>query len=118
MTNRRYISTWRIRMDNQVAAKCCGSCEHYEPVGEFCEPQNTDVFATDFYCGGNDYSPRNPIPIISIPGVKELVEAVNNLLKETKVAADMGRECIGNTNANVLIYKAEQVEKLLKKTDE
>ncbi len=64
-------------MNNQVAAPCCGSCEHDKGATQGC---------TRYYCiryPGNDwesqnvqdfYSSRNPIPIIDIPGVKELVE--------------------------------------------
>ncbi len=69
-------------MDNQIAAPCCGSCEHcdYDLCDRtwYCcakELEKQSVTNRDYLCEGNYYLPRNPIPIIDIPGVKELVEA-------------------------------------------
>ena len=69
-------------MNNQVAAECCGSCKYFY----YDQGANSDLChnkkATLMYkmsishrlCAENLYSPRNPIPIIDIPGVKELVK--------------------------------------------
>ncbi len=63
-------------MDNQAAAPCCGSCSLWQYHHEWCSKNNKYVEAHYLYCQGNYYIPRNPIPIIDIPGVKELVEGV------------------------------------------
>ena len=71
---------WSIRMNNQVAAPCCGSCEHCKgsAIGLRCyERTPYEVTGLRNSCmEGRNYSPCNPIFIIDIPGVKELVEGV------------------------------------------
>jgi|GEM_PF-5564438 len=67
-------------MINQVAAPCCGSCEHCKgsAIGLRCyERTPYEVTGLRNSCmEGRNYSPCNPIPIIDIPGVKELKEAL------------------------------------------
>jgi len=59
---------------NEVASPCCGSCEQYGSINEWCSACMTNVIAMDFYCRGKKYEPRNPIPLINVPGVKEMVQ--------------------------------------------
>lgn len=66
---------------NEVASPCCGSCEHYyyDKRMKKYECENIDVPAQNEImpqgiCAGNHYSPRNPILLIHVPGVKEMVE--------------------------------------------
>lgn len=61
---------------NKIASECCGSCEHWDMPKRKCgvDPEIVFVDYDDYSCNREDYSPRNPIPIIDIPGVKELVE--------------------------------------------
>ena len=66
-------------MNNQVAASCCGSCGKagYNSGVLFCGVSHTSRKPWDICPQAiprQDYSPRNPIPIIDIPGVKEMVE--------------------------------------------
>ena len=69
---------------NEVAAECCGSCKYFyydkTTNGNCCHYKRaTLMYMTSFphrLCAANYYKPRNPIPIIDIPGVKELVEGV------------------------------------------
>ena len=65
---------------NEVASPCCGSCKHFyydDNVHDFCchnikaDPYN--VATAESMCT-KAYSPRNPIPLINVPGVKEMVE--------------------------------------------
>ena len=65
-------------MNNQVAAPCCGSCEHWSDAYGLCgQARRLPVRVTrdGYFCKGVNYTPRNPIPIIELPGVKEMVEA-------------------------------------------
>ena len=63
-------------MNNQVAAECCGSCrECTEDL--FCclrLPYEHVRFWQIKCLYGDKYSPTNPISVIDLPGVKELVE--------------------------------------------
>jgi len=73
-------------MNNQVAAPCCGSCDQFrwsDGKGVYIcldpEVEKQDVY---YLVGTHSlpplpdcYIPRNPIPIIELPGVKEMVEA-------------------------------------------
>ncbi len=71
-------------MNNQIAAECCGSCGWYCWNGrllkytchnpEIVKQHKQNTFKPESLCVPNYYSPRNPIPIIDIPGVKKLVE--------------------------------------------
>ena len=69
-------------MNNQVAAPCCGSCKYFyydKTTNDNCCHYRKAIlmYMTSFpyrLCAANYYIPRNPIPIIDIPGVKELVE--------------------------------------------
>jgi len=58
---------------NKVAAPCCGSCKIWNDHYHFCREHSITTEAYYVKCE-EGYSPRNPIPLISIPGVKELVE--------------------------------------------
>jgi len=63
-------------MNNQVAAPCCGSCEHWSDAYGLCgQARRLPVRVTrdGYFCKGVNYTPRNPIPLISVPGVKEMV---------------------------------------------
>jgi len=68
-------------MNNQVAAPCCGSCKHVGMGFSYSNPSavcwaGDKAFAVQLgilRCK-NNYTPRNPISIIDIPGVKELVK--------------------------------------------
>lgn len=62
------------RMNNQVAAPCCGSCLHWDDNHQYCKEHNDYAQGSHLNCEGEDYSPRNPIPIIDLPEVKELIE--------------------------------------------
>ena len=66
-------------MNNQVAAPCCGSCEHCKTCihGVRCYERTPYlIIALGNSClEGRKYKPVNPIPIIELPGVKEMVEA-------------------------------------------
>ncbi len=67
---------------NEVASECCGSCEWYCWNGrllkhnchnpEIVKQQKQNTFKPESLCVPNYYSPRNPIPITDLPGVKEL----------------------------------------------
>ena len=77
-------------MINQVAAPCCGSCEKagYNSGVLFCGVSHTSRKPWDVCPQAKhrqDYSPRNPIPIIDIPGVKELVEGAYRAALEAVV---------------------------------
>ena len=65
-------------MINQVAAPCCGSCEHCKgsAIGLRCyERTPYEVTGLRNSCmEGRNYSPCNPIPITDLPGVKELIK--------------------------------------------
>jgi len=75
------IFSWTRRRQtmNEVASPCCGSCKHFyydDNVHDFCchnikaDPYN--VATAESMCT-KAYSPRNPIPLINVPGVKEMV---------------------------------------------
>ncbi len=67
---------------NKVASPCCGSCRywdyHYKVCSEITKMHGMYVIPisdpAQYTCDGEYYFPRNPIPIVEIPGVKELVE--------------------------------------------
>ncbi len=69
---------------NEAAAECCGSCEYWNGFWRdsfrFCSEHNVYAEANHFNCEGEDYSPRNPIPITDLPVVKELVDVLNELV--------------------------------------
>ena len=75
-------------MTNQIAAPCCGSCEHYcwtTSIKDYSCHAFLNAASMEGCCTGDNYSPRNPTPIIDIPGVKELVEeAYRSGVKESK----------------------------------
>ncbi len=68
---------------NKVAIPCCGSCKYFyynKTVGGNCchSKRAIMLYLTSFperICAANYYKPRNPIPIIDLSGVKELIEA-------------------------------------------
>ncbi len=70
---------------NKVASECCGSCgwycwnsylENYNcHNSEIVKQHKQDDFIPESLCVPNYYSPRLPILITDLPGVKELVEA-------------------------------------------
>ncbi len=64
-------------MNYQVASPCCGSCKNWDMPRRKCGMDATIIFVDydDCSCNRDNYSPRNPIPIVEIPGVKELVKA-------------------------------------------
>ena len=67
-------------MNNQVAAPCCGSCLFAQCCATglrcFKTTSNELVSLGQITClHGEGYKPRVFIPIIDVPGVKELVEA-------------------------------------------
>ena len=75
---------------NEVASECCGSCEWYCWNGDLfkynChnpeivkQHKQNNVKPTSL-CFPDYYSPRNPIPIIDLPEVKKLVDALNELV--------------------------------------
>ena len=57
-------------MDNQVAAECCGSCK-WDSHGRDCPKYNCIRNDGDV----DEYVPNNPIPVIELSGVKELIKA-------------------------------------------
>jgi len=73
-------------MNNQVAAPCCGSCDQFrwsDGKGVYIcldpEVEKQDVY---YLVGTHSlpplpdcYIPRNPIPIIQLPGMKWMIEA-------------------------------------------
>ena len=67
-------------MNNEVASPCCGSCK-YSYLGFerslFCHsPHKGEIpIRLDKLCCDDGYKPLNPIPLINVPGVKEIVEA-------------------------------------------
>ena len=67
-------------MNNQVAAPCCGSCQccSSSSFGHRCyerSPYEIVGLGQTECLPDRKYKPRNPIPIIELPGVRELVEA-------------------------------------------
>ena len=62
-------------MSKWIAAPCCGSCLHWNDNHQYCKEHNEYAQGSHLNCEGEDYSPRNPIPITDLPGVKELIEA-------------------------------------------
>ncbi len=76
---------------NKVASECCGSCEHYKNNSRFpCAKYHNYVRIGELCCYGEHYSPCNPIPIIDLPEVKELIEAAYR--KGFQDGVDCGRE--------------------------
>ena len=83
-------------MNNQVAAPCCGSCEHCKTCihGVRCYERTPYlIIALGNSClEGRKHKPRNPIPIIQLPGVKELIkkleEAEDEVLELQRIALD------------------------------
>ena len=72
-------------MNNQVAAPCCGSCEQFrwsDGKGVYiCLDPEVEKQDVSYLVGTHSlpplpdcYIPRNPIPLLKLPGVKELVE--------------------------------------------
>ncbi len=69
---------------SEVASECCGSCGWYCwnsylskyncHNSEIVKQHKQDDFIPESLCSPNYYSPRNPLPIIDLPGVKELIE--------------------------------------------
>ena len=70
-------------MNNQVAAPCCGSCKFFyydeEAHSDNCHNEKATLMykmsISHRICAGGYYTPRNPIPIIELPGVRELVKS-------------------------------------------
>ncbi len=95
-----------------VASECCGSCGWYcwnsylskynchNP--ELVKQHKQDDFIPESLCVPNYYSPRNPIPIIDLPGVKELVEKQRRhrkwALKEMKEKQALWRNYCGEVS--------------------
>ena len=75
---------------NEVASPCCGSCGWYcwnsylekytchNP--EIVKQHKQNDFIPESLCVPSYYSPRNPIPITNLPGVKELVDTLRTLV--------------------------------------
>jgi hypothetical protein len=73
-----------MRMDNQIAAPCCGSCEWYCWNGrllkynchnpEIVKQHKQNSFKPESLCQPIYYTPRNPSPLIAVPGVREIAE--------------------------------------------
>ena len=59
---------------NEVASKCCGSCKLYVEFSDICAKHQDFVLPSHFSCGGKDYIPVNPTPLIDVLEVKEMVE--------------------------------------------
>jgi hypothetical protein len=47
--------------------------------------------------------------------INALVEALTKLSNEAMGSAEMARECIGNTNANVLLQRAQEARALIER---
>ncbi len=72
-------------MNNQIASPCCGSCGWYCWNGrllkytchnpEIVKQHKQNTFKPESLCVPNYYSPRNPVLITDLSGVKELIEA-------------------------------------------
>jgi len=68
----------------EIASPCCGSCEWFCWNGsllkynchnpEIVKQHKHNSMGTEGLCLPSYYSPRNPIPLIKLSGVKELVE--------------------------------------------
>ncbi len=87
-------------MNNQIAAECCGSCGWYCwnsrlskyncHNSEIVKQHKQDDFIPESLCVPNYYSPRNPIPITDLPGIKELVEQRAVLLEACHAVLEKG----------------------------
>ncbi len=79
---------------NKVASPCCGSCEWYcwnsylskynchNP--EIVKQHKQNSFKPESLCLPNYYSPRNPIPIIDLPGMSEIAHAYKAIAEAYK----------------------------------
>ena len=69
---------------NKVAAPCCGSCRFWNDRFWFCAEHNEYAEVSQFCCEGEDYSPRNPIPITDLPGMSERAHAYKAIVEAYK----------------------------------
>ena len=102
-------------MNNQVVAECCGSCrECTEDL--FCclrLPYEHVRFWQIKCLYGDKYSPTNPISVIDLPGVKELVK------KAYRAGAELDEEEYFYKNAEGYVDgKADEYMKALEDKDE
>jgi len=57
----------------ELASPCCGSCEHQRrQIFRDCRHWDCIRFADNGHI--DNYSPRNPIPLIQVSGVREMVK--------------------------------------------
>lgn len=61
-------------MTNEIAAPCCGSCKLWDDNRQFCKEHNEYAQGSHLSCEGEDYSPRHPVPITDLSGIKELIK--------------------------------------------